>query len=153
MLSVYDLYDLHAVFVNIRQFPDDELNEAVLLNVIEVLTESRNTHQLNKFRLSLSNIPSLKEKELYKFVFYNNVYTFFPKTLNDAYVYKILIEACNCLLKAVMEKYREKVVDLADCLHNLPIYIAENNLSIPKKFWRREVKYYRKKWDKEFLFI
>jgi hypothetical protein len=152
MLSIYDLYDLHAIFVNIRHFPDYELNETVLLNVIDVLNDQQNTMQFNQFRLSLGNIPSLKDEELYKFVFHKNVYTYYPTVLKDDYIHKVLIESCNSLLNAVKEKIRDKIVDLADCLHNLPIYIVENNLSIPKKYWR-EVKYYRKKWDKKFLLI
>jgi hypothetical protein len=151
MLSVYDLYDLHAVFVNFRQFPDYKLNEAVLLNVIDVINDRQNTIQLNQFRSSLSNIPSLSEEELYEFVFHNNVYTYIPTILKDDYALKVLIESCICLLSAVKEKNRDKIIDLSDCLHNLPIYIAENNYTIPKKFWRREVRYYRKRWDNKFL--
>jgi hypothetical protein len=153
MLSVYDLYDLHAILVNIRHYPDYEMNEEILLNVINVLSERQNIIKINQFRLSLANIPSLKEEELYKFVFHNNVYTYFPTILKDDYIHRVLIESCCCLLNAIKEKNMDKILNLSNCLHNLPIYIVENNLSIPKHFWKREVKYYRTKWDSNFLKI
>ena len=58
-----------------------------------------------------------------------------------------LIEMKN----VVAEGSLERIIDLADCLHNLPIYISENKSIIPKMFWKNEVALYRKKWDEDFL--
>ena len=43
------------------------------------------------------------------------------------------------------------ISDLSDCLHDLPVLIVENKLTIPNSFWKNEVKRYRKKWNKNFL--
>ena len=36
----------------------------------------------------------------------------------------------------------ERVVDLADCLHMLPVIIVDNNYSIPSFFWKKFIKTY-----------
>ena len=149
MLNVYDLYDLHAIFVNIRFLPNYELNEKILSSVIEVL-KNRCNNDFNQFRMAINKINSLN-KELYRFAFVENTYTYFPYALKNERVYNLLIEACECLSNAVRESNTQKVYDLADCLHNLPIFIIDNNFSVPKKYWRNEVSYYREKWDNNFL--
>lgn len=101
--------------------------------------------------MALSAIPSL-DKELYKFVFVENIYSYYPVLLiRNEQINNILIESCECLLRVIREKNNEKKMDLADCLHNLPILITENKIKIPKEFWVSEVKNYRDKWDKNFL--
>jgi hypothetical protein len=150
MLSIYDLYDLYAIFLNIRAYPDYELNHEILLNIINVLENRHVNHDENQFRTALRLINTL-DMEKYPFVQVINLYVHFSAFLKDEGVYKTLVECCKCLLNAVKEKNVEKTEDLADCLHNLPIHIIENGFAIPKKFWKGEVKYYRCKWDKDFL--
>ena len=149
MLISYDLYDLSAIFLNVREFPDYELNSEVLSRCISVLSDRSNPQELNQFRTALCLIPLL-DTEKFNFVFTKNVYVYFPTLLKTESIYGLLIEACKCLLKAIQENNKEKVVDLADCLHNLPIMIANNNSVVPKSFWTF-IKYYREKWDKDFL--
>ena len=101
---------------------------------------------------ALQSIYAVSQDELYAFTAVENKYCYFPLPfLKDEKIYMILIKACEHLLSAICEKNEAKIYDLADCLHNLTIVIAGNNYSIPKKFWKTEVKYYRKKWDKDFL--
>ena len=150
MLSIYDLYDLSAIFKNIRAFPEYESNNEVLLKTINVLESRLENHDMNQFRGALRSINSL-DKEKYHFAYVDNVYVYFPAFLKEKHIYILLIECCECLLKAIEEKNTEKIADLADCLHNLPTLIADNSFSIPKNFWKNEMKYYRKKWDKNFL--
>lgn len=119
--------------------------------MIDVLNISQNQYEINQFRITLRKRTALDEEELYKFVFCSNEYTYFPVSLQDEHVHDILLNSCHYLLKAVEENNIEKIKALANCLHNLPIYIVENKHSIPKDFWKREVNYYRKKWDSTFL--
>lgn len=152
MLSVYDLYDLHAIFVAIRCYPNDEVNQAVISNVLDVLRNRYNNDEQNQFRIAIRSIDLINEKELYKFVLTENEYCYFPLPfLKSEKIYMVFIKACEELLKAVSEKNAEKTFDLADCLHNLPIIIAGHNYSIPKSYWKNEIKEYRKKWGKDFL--
>jgi len=150
MLNIYDLYDLHSIFVGIRSRPDYEPNDLIMSKVIEVLSNRHNNNECNQFRTVIRSIGSL-DYELYGFSSTNNVYTYFPSLLKDEKIYLLLVDCCEYLLGAVNDGWKEKIIDLADCLHNMPIMIVENNYHIPKHFWRNEVKYYRKKWDDSFL--
>lgn len=152
MLSFYELYDLYSIFVGIRSSPNNAINKEVLLSVINVLKNRHNSDELNQFRLALQPISVRDTEELYNFSLVENKYCYFPLSfLKDEKIYLVLIKACEKLLEAVNEKNTEKIYDLADCLHNLPIFITENKYTIPKKYWKNEIKYYRKKWDKTFL--
>ncbi|HHU56537.1 MAG TPA: hypothetical protein GXZ48_07620 [Acholeplasmataceae bacterium] len=150
MLNIYDLYDIHAILINIRQNPEYELNKEVITKTINVLKNWQNNQKMNQIRTALQSISSL-DIEAYNFVYVNNMYTYFPSYLKNENIYIMLIEALECLLIAIEEKNIEKIIDLADCLHNLPIYLVENHFFVPKEYWNCEVKYYRKKWDKNFL--
>lgn len=150
MLNIYDLYDIHAILINIRQNPEYELNKEVVTKTINVLKNWQINQKMNQIRTALQSISSL-DIEAYNFVYVNNLYTYFPSYLKNENIYIMLIEALECLLIAIEEKNIEKIIDLADCLHNLPIYLVENHFFVPKEYWNREVKYYRKKWDKNFL--
>jgi hypothetical protein len=149
--DVYELYDLHWIFVLIRNFPEYELNKEIISRVVDVLKVKSNTRNSNEIRTALSSIPNLDE-EKYKFVFVQNVYTYHPTGfIKNQYVIKTLIKCCINLLKVIEEGNQEKIRDLADCLHNLPTLITHNNITIPKNIWKNEVRWYRKKWDKDFL--
>ena len=152
MFDIYDLYDLYAVFLNIRYLPEYELNSEILSKTIEVIkNESENSiSNKNSIRKALCVIDGI-DKDLYKFCFVNNVYTYTPFLIKDVRLYLLLCKACNNLLDAVFNKDYEKVYDLSDCLHNLPILITENFNKVPKSFWKNEIGSYRKKWDKYFL--
>ena len=150
MLSAYDLYDLSEVFTKIRAFPGYELNDEILSRTGSILTNRHEGCDSNMLRGVLRSIPSL-DASMYGFVFVDNIYVYHPGFLKEEHVYAILAESCECLLKAVREGNIEKTTDLADCLHNLPVHIVDNHFTIPKDFWRKEVKYYRSKWDNAFL--
>ena len=38
MLNIFDLYDLHAIFVNIRNNPTNSSNEAIISKLLQVIT-------------------------------------------------------------------------------------------------------------------
>ena len=152
MLSVYDLYDLHAIYTGIRFLPSNEINEAIVQKTILVLKNRHLTCVSNPFRIALRPICVLDKNELYKFALIDNKYSYFPLPfLKNEKIYLVLIKACEELLSSIREKNEERTYDLADCLHNLPIVLTENNYSIPKQYWKNEISYYRSKWNKDFL--
>ena len=152
MLNVYDLYDLHEIFVLIRSFPKDELNAEIINGVCNVLINGQDNCEPNQFRVELQSIPALRDREHYKFVFTNNVYSYYPLSfLKEQRIYAVLIKACQKLQEAINEGNEERIYDLADCLHDLPIILAENKYPVPKFYWKTYVKYYRNKWDNGFL--
>ena len=155
MLSVYDLYDLHAILVRIRFSPEDTVNHDVISKVIGVLTDNLNNSDdcdSNQFRSAIQSIKGLENNNLYDFAYVENKYSYFPlSSLKDEKIYTVLIHCCEELLCAIENNNREQILELSDCLHNLPIYIVENKFAIPKNFWKNEIEYYRKKWNKKFL--
>ena len=152
MLSVYDLYDLHAILVRIRFSPEDVANYDIISRVVDVLANNRENSGSNQFRAAIRSVDGLKNNDLYDFVYVENKYSYFPlSSLNDENIYAVLISSCEELLRAIADKNKHRMLELADCLHNLPILIVENKLTVPKSFWKNEIKYYRKKWNKNFL--
>lgn len=155
MLSVYDLYDLHAILVRIRFSPEDAVNYDIMLKVIDVLTDNHNNFDncdSNQFRFAIQSIKRLEKNDLYDFAYVENKYSYFPlPPLKDERIYAVLIRSCKELLFAIEKNEKEQVLDLSDCLHNLPVFIVENKFTIPKHFWKKEIKHYRKKWNNRFL--
>ena len=150
MFSVYDLYDLSAVFTAIREKPKYEYNKNVLECILEVLSHRYHRHSPNQIRIALQEISNL-DRNLYPFVDTLNVYSYISGFLKDEKVYLVLIRATQDLLGLINSEKWEQAEALADCLHNLPIDIAEHKFVLPKSYWSAEFKYYRKSWDKSFL--
>lgn len=152
MFTVYDLFDLHFIIVMVRSSPEDKENPEILSKVRDVISDYKKSQHHNVFRKALQTIPSLKGKAGYDFVFTENTYTYYPNGfLKDEEIYRLLYKALSELKNVTEEGNREKIYDLADCLHNLPVMIAENRYSVPKSFLKNEVSYYCKKWDSSFL--
>ncbi len=152
MIGVYDLYDLHAIFINIRLSPLEKMNKDIMSRIVDTLKNRDSNFEINQFRKAIQPINAIYRNELYSFVSIENKYCYFPLPfLKDERIYTVLIKSCEYLLTALCEENKEKIYDLADSLHNLPIFLAENNYSIPQKYWENEVNFYREKWDKSFL--
>ena len=149
MLTVYDLYDLHWIFTNIRNHPDDPINQTIVRCILEVIRNRNSSEETNAFRNALRAIDGLDAS--YSFVLTSNVYTYYPFIIKDSFVYDILSESCSELENAICLGNIDRVFDLADTLHNLPIVLSENNLSIPNRFWKVDIQSYRKKWNAKFL--
>ncbi len=150
MINTYDLYDLYAVFARIRFHPDHPLNEAIMDRIISVLND-RESGELNQIRKAVQSAGKLQKDDIYSFAIVDNIYTYIPFILKDEAIYTILFFVCKEMKNVIIGADSEQIADLADCLHNLPIYIAESKGSIPKMFWQNEVVFYRKKWNERFL--
>lgn len=150
MFCIYDLYDLSEIYKIIRYYPDYELNSLVLKKILYLL-ENRNEifepNQIRKILLSITNLDNAK----YYFIKTQNVYCYFPSILKEPEIYNVLKTATKTLESLLEQKNIQQIIDCADILHNLPIYISEYDFSIPRFFWKNEVRFYRKKWDKNFL--
>ena len=150
MLNIFDLHDLYLIFTNIRNEPALTLNRNVLNGVLHVLRERNGSDGMNQFRTELQKI-NLRDRPEYSFISTLNDYSYIPFLIKDEVIYDLLEECCRALWGAVSESNAQKIGDLADALHNLPILLAENNLCIPRTYWQYDVKYYRGKWDASFL--
>ena len=150
MLCSYDLYDLSAVYTIIREKPTYEKNEEVLIRILEVLANRQQNNSHNQIRESLQRISKL-DKNIYFFVETINIYSYISGFLKEERIYQVLIQATHELLCLIKSKKWVQVIALSDCLHNLPIDIAENKFRFPKSYWHENFVYYRKQFDSLFL--
>lgn len=149
MIGKYDLYDISAVFTQIRSNPEYEWNIAVLDNIIYVLSNDENTFTENQIREALASIEEL-DNDIWYYVHHNNVYVNHAILKNKA-IYQLLIRICTELKTVVANRQFDRAYDLADAVHCLPEIIADHYFSIPKSYWKTHMYFYRKKWDKTFL--
>ena len=150
-LTNYDLYDLYAVFVLIRAYPEDKANALAVAAVREVVDAPQGQlGRTNAIRARLGNIPEL-DREKWFFIDTQNVYTYMPPVMKDETSYAILSACLAEMQEAVTVGNPERIYDLADALHNIPLILPEG-----KKDQLRVIKQmisyvYRSKWNKDFL--
>ena len=154
-LTPYDLYDIYAVLLLIRAYPADEANASAVSAVKEVIdAPPTQFSRANAIRIRLGNISEL-DREKWFFIDTQNVYTWMPPVIRDERVYAILSACMAEMLEAVTLGETERIYDLADALHNIPIILAEGEkgkLRAVKRDIKREISYvYRPKWNKDFL--
>ncbi len=151
MLSCYELYDLHAICLAVRATPADPIHEDVMAAVLGVLGRRESCHDTNQIRGALRPLFSAEAPSLYAFVAVDNVYTHFPRPfLKDASVYHLLEYLCRELLEVIRSRNTDRIADLADCLHNVPIRLVDSGYRIPRDLRKTEARAYRDKWDHDF---
>ena len=150
-LTNYDLYDLYAVFVLIRAYPSDQANALAVDAVKEVLDAPRAQFgSTNAIRSRLGHISEL-DREKWFFVDTQNVYTYMPPILRDEGAYAILSACLTEMQEAMATGNTNRVYDLADAIHNIPIILTKGGDSVCADI-AREISYvYRKKWNEGFL--
>ncbi len=156
LLTNHDLHDLHAVFLILRAHPSDHGSETAVKAVKEIIDapQTDNVIPPNILRSGLSSISSL-DREIWYFIDTPNVYTYGTAIVKDERAYAILSACLAEMLTALAEGNPDRVSDLADALHNIPIILAESQKNRPRAVKRnitREISYsYRSKWNKDFL--
>ena len=153
MIGYFDLHDMYAVFTGIRFCPNHPANLDIVNGLLSVLREKGDHYDFNQIRRIIQSCDACHDKDgVYGFAATENKYTYIPLlVLKDEKVYDVLIASCEELKVALNDGNPNRICDLADCLHNLPIEIAESNYTIPKTFWKNEIKCYRSKWNDDFL--
>ena len=147
MLNIFDLFDLHAVLVNIRNDPACSCNEEIVKSLISAMKDASSS-SYNSFRREINhNCPKLSDE--YAFVRVENAYPFVPLLLKDRKKQALLLYCLSYLLDVLREKNFEKIFDTADALHNLPLFLIQEGDW--RSFWKSNVVPYRKKWDESFL--
>ena len=156
LLTNYDLHDLLAVFVILRAHPSNPGSEVAVKAIKEIIDapQADNTVPPNVIRSKLSSIPSL-DGDIWYFIDTQNLYTYGTAVIKDEQTYAILSACLAEMLTALAEGSPERVSDLADALHNVPIILAEGKRNRPRAVKRditREISYcYRSRWNKDFL--
>lgn len=100
MLNLFDLYDLYAIFRNIRYDPACALNEEIMSNTLGVLKDRNDHFEINQFRSALCTLD-LRDHQEYAFVFTQNVYPYIPCLIKEEAIYQLLEDACEGLLHVI----------------------------------------------------
>ncbi len=148
MINKNDLYDITFALIIIRNNIREKVNPQILSQMIKVLEAEKSTED-NQIRKAISSIEGL-DYENWFFTYHTNVYVN-HQMLNKAEIYVLLIKLFRSLICELNQEEFDKAYDLVDSFHCLPEIIADNNFTIPKSFWKTFVKYYRNKWDSDFL--
>ena len=140
MLNIFDLYDLYAIFTNIRNNPNYPLNQDVLMRVIKTL-QNKNCHEVNQIRCAVRAIKDI-DQNLYSFCFVTNNYSYIPSIVKENKVYALLEEICEILIDSLHNSFQEADV-LADAVHNIPLLLASNNFNISKTLKDSDLKFHK----------
>ena len=151
LLTHYDLYDLYAVFLLIRAYPADKANALAVAAVKEIVDAPQGQlGRTNAIRTCLGNIPEL-DREKWYFAGTENVYTYVPSVLKDEKSYAILSACLAEMQEAMTMGEIDRIYDLADALHNIPVILAGGKKD-QFRVIKRMISYaYRPKWNKDFL--
>ncbi len=147
MLSIFDLFDLHAVFVNIRNDPNNTQNQKIVEAVLFSVNDT-DCISGNSLRKAIGSACTDLPQE-YAFVYAENNYPFIPFLLKNENKRNLLSFCASYLLQVIKEKNAERISDTADAMHNLPMLLLDaRDLNF---FWRGSIVPYRKKWDRSFF--
>ena len=151
LLDRYDFHDLYAVLIAFRSNPRAEYNVEVTKAIISVLEKPQGTNvvDLNIIRNTLKTIEKI-DKERFYWVYINNIYTYGHRVEKNEFYYDILLNAFRKLLQSFEQQDFDRVYDLADAFHNIPVFIADEGKNF-KKFIKIQFYSYNKKYKTNLL--
>lgn len=126
LLLNFDFYDIHSVLVMLRAKPENEYNIDIVKAVLEVLSTPQvdNTIDDNVIRKKLRAIETI-EKEDFRWVYVDNIYTYGWRIIKDEMCYEFLAKGFQMMLEYAESGELQRLEDLADALHNIPIFFAD----------------------------
>ena len=151
IMTVYELYDIYAVILYIRAYTDDAKNAEIAKAVKGLLDEPRgDSGSLNEVRRAVSAVEGI-DREHYEWAFTENVYTYMPPIVKDELAFRVLSEGFAEIISAIESGDGERIYRAADAMHNVPIIFSEYDIKEAKKQIKREISFYRKEYNEEFL--
>ena len=146
LLLNYDFYDIHSVLTMLRAKPKQLYNCEVIKAVFDVLVASPSDDFIenNIIRKRIRAIETI-DKEDFCWVYVDNVYTYGWKIIKDEVCYRILANGFQMMLELAKSEEFDRLSDLADALHNIPIFFADGC----KKF-KKEIKIQFSHYDKTY---
>lgn len=151
LLLNYDFHDIHYILAMLRAYPKLPYNRQVIQAVIRVLRapQTDNTVDTNRIRKELREVDAL-DREGFRFAYVDNCYTYGEKIIDDPFGYTLLEKAFLKLSEYAVKEAYEKLEDLADALHNIPIILAEDSKHF-KRSARIEFSRYNRKYKTNLL--
>ena len=133
LLINYDFHDIHNILVALREYPKKSFNTQIIESVIQVLSEPQidNTIEDNIIRKKLRTIQTI-DKEWFRWTYVDNIYTYGLKVIHDAFCYSFLEKAFQKLFECSVKGDYKQLEDLANALHNIPIFLAEDYKNFKK---------------------
>ena len=146
LMTNYDFYDIYFILVAIRFKPQNECNAEIVQSVIDIISAPQNGNDVdsNIVRKKIREIYNL-DRDLFKFAFVDNIYTYGIRFIKEGYPYSFLKNAFDKLLKCINDGDYNQVYALADVLHNVPIFLSDGCKNL-KKVLRIEFSNYDKKY-------
>ena len=151
LLLNYDFYDIYAVLIMFRTKPEKEYNIEIIKLVLEILSapQTDSTIESNIVRNKLRSVEHLDE-EYFHWVYVNNVYTYGVRVVKDENAYSFLAKGFQLLHECAEDKEIQRLADLADALHNIPIFFADGYKNF-KKSAKIQFAHYNKKYQADLL--
>ena len=151
IMTVYDLYDIYAVFLYLRAYPEDEKNAEIAKAVKGLLDEPWGEHgEFNSVRCTIAAIEGI-DRERWRWAFVENDYTYIPGFIKDELHYRVLSEGFAEIISAIESCDGERIYRAADAMHNVPIIFSQYDIKEAKKQIKKEIAFYRKKYNEDFL--
>ena len=135
----------------LRVKPERKYNVEIIKAVLEVLTTSQsdNTTDDNIIRKKLRTIKAI-DKEDFRWVYVDNIYTYGWKFIEDEKCYSSLVNGFQMMLEYSLLEDFQRVEDLADALHNVPIFLADGCKNF-KKTVKIQFAHYNKTYSTDLL--
>ena len=150
-MSVYDLYDIYAVIVYIRAYPDDAKIKDIAKAVKRLIDKpQRENGDYNDVRRAISSIEGI-DKKRWNWAFTENIYTYIPPDIRDEFTYRVLSLGFAEIIECIESGDGERIYRVADAMHNVPIIFSQYDIKEAKKHIQREISFYRKEYNGEFL--
>ena len=151
LLLNFDFYDIHSVLVMLRAKPENEYNIDIVKAVLEVLSTPQvdNTIDDNVIRKKLRAIETI-EKEDFRWVYVDNIYTYGWRIIKDEMCYEFLAKGFQMMLEHIESQDFQRLADLSDALHNIPIFFADGCKNLKKEV-KIEFSHYNKTYSADLL--
>ncbi len=146
LLDKYEFYDIHSLLTGIRFESDSPYNLEMIRAAYNILCAPQETNiiEYNIIRTALRDIENINI-ELYRWIYVDNVYTYGCKTIKDEFCYSFLARAFLKMAECAESKDCERLEDLADAFHNIPILFADGCKNFKKEI-KVQFDYYNKKY-------
>lgn len=133
LLINYDFHDMHYVLTMLRAYPKEVYNKQVIQSIIYVLHAPQidNTIDDNIIRKELRKIEKI-DKDCFGWIYVDNIYTYGLKIIDNEFCYYFLEKAFRKLLECSVKEDYKQLEDLADALHNIPVFLAEDYKNFKK---------------------
>ena len=153
LLTSHDLYDLHTVFVHIRNAPDSKESYAVTVRLLDLFTKWDFDPMIggNIIRRALRPASEL-DRERWYWLDTDNVYAYPGRIFNpDHPIYPMLRAAFEAIFSRLKAEDFENAGMVADAFHNIPLILAQHDTRGCRRRVAGELTRARKLYGRAFL--